>query len=195
MKKIKIHLVKIEKLLIFIFAVMVFAACSNEEIVVNTEERLISTFYNNAISDTTGRLNVVDSAMTDGVIKLALDIGNANNKIEQGDSVNFYYIGAVLNSTNISNFLNISNVFTTNIDSIAVKCGLAGMTGKGIEKGIAGRNHYIKGLDIGLTMMNEYENALIFFPSQLAYGGNTVGMVPGNSPLIFQIIITKIKKN
>ncbi|MDR2652507.1 MAG: FKBP-type peptidyl-prolyl cis-trans isomerase [Prevotellaceae bacterium] len=182
-------------MLIFIVSVLTFASCSNEETVVNTEDRLLSTFYNNAISDTTGQINVVDSAIVDGVIKLSLYLGDSNNKIEQGDSVNFYYIGAVLNSTNVSNYINTSNVFTTNIDSIAVKCGLAGMIGNGVEKSIAGRNHYIKGLDIGLTMMNEYENALILFPSQLAYGDMSVGTVPANSPLIFQIIITKIKKN
>lgn len=191
----KIHSVKIERLPAFIFAVLMFVACSNDETVLNTEDRLISTFYNNAISDTTGQLNVVDSAMTDGVVKLSLYAGNAGNKIEQGDSVQFYYIGAVLNSTGVNNYFNTSNIFTTNIDSVALKCGLAGMTGKGIEKGVAGRNHYIKGLDIGLTMMNEHENALIFFPSRLAYGDNATGTVPANSPLIFQIIIAGIKKN
>ncbi|MDR1553732.1 MAG: FKBP-type peptidyl-prolyl cis-trans isomerase [Prevotellaceae bacterium] len=191
----KKYYVKTKNMLVFIASVLMFAACSNEETVVNTEDRLLSTFYSNAISDTTGQINVVDSAIVNGVIKLSLNTGNSNNKIEQGDSVNFYYIGAVLNSTDISNFINTTNVFTTNIDSIAVKCGLAGMIGKGVEKGIAGKNHYIKGLDTGLTMMNEYENALILFPSQLAYGGNPVGAVPANSPLIFQIIITKIKKN
>lgn len=182
-------------MLIFIFAALIFAACSNEETVVNTEDRLISTFYNNAISDTTGHINITDSAIVNGVVKLSFNIGNSNNKIEQGDSVNFYYIGAILNSTDISNYMNSANVFTTNIDSIAVKYSLAGMTGKDVEKGIAGKNYYIKGLDTGLTMMNEHENALILFPSQLAYGSNTVGAVPANSPLIFKIIITKIKKN
>ncbi|MDR1347781.1 MAG: FKBP-type peptidyl-prolyl cis-trans isomerase [Prevotellaceae bacterium] len=191
----KIHSFKIDRLPTFIFAALMFVACSNEETVLNTEDRLISTFYNNAISDTTGQLNVVDSAMTDGVIKLSLYAGNANNKIERGDSVYFYYIGAILNSPGINNYFNTANIFTTNIDSVALKCGLAGMTGKGIEKGVAGRNHYIKGLDIGLTMMYEHENALIFFPSQLAYGNNTTGAVPTNSPLIFQIIISEIKKN
>ncbi|MDR1983300.1 MAG: FKBP-type peptidyl-prolyl cis-trans isomerase [Prevotellaceae bacterium] len=192
----KIYCNKAKKMLMFSLAIFMFAACSNEEgTVVNSEEKLISTFYINAISDETGLLNIVDSAIVDGVVKLSFDVGNSNNKIEKGDSVNFYYIGAVLNSTNINNYLNTSNVFVTNIDSIAVKCGLAGMIGRGIEKGIAGQNHYIKGLDTGLTLLNEYENALIFFPSQLAYGGNRIGAVPANSPLIFQIIITKIKKN
>ncbi|MDR2127184.1 MAG: FKBP-type peptidyl-prolyl cis-trans isomerase [Prevotellaceae bacterium] len=191
----KQYSIKIITLQAFIFAMVMFAACSNEETVVNVEDRLISTFYNNAISDTTGYINVADSTITDGVIKLSLNIGNINNKTEPGDSVYFYYTGAVLNSTNVNNYLNTANVFTTNIDSIAIKCGLDGMTGKGVEKGIAGKNHYIKGLDTGLTMMNEYENALIIFPSHLAYGGNPVGAVPANSPLIFQIIITKIKKN
>ncbi|MDR2064606.1 MAG: FKBP-type peptidyl-prolyl cis-trans isomerase [Prevotellaceae bacterium] len=182
-------------MLIFIFAALILSACSSEETVVNTEDRLISTFYNNAISDTTGHITVADSAIVDGVVKLSLDTGNSSNKITPGDSVNFYYIGAILNSTSVNNYINTTNVFTTNIDSIAIKCGLAGMTGKGVEKGIAGKNNYIKGLDMGLTMMNEYENALIFFPSQLAYGNSSVGAVPANSPLIFQIIITKIKKN
>ncbi|MDR3286140.1 MAG: FKBP-type peptidyl-prolyl cis-trans isomerase [Prevotellaceae bacterium] len=179
---------------ILVFAVL-FYACSDEQIVVNTEEKTISTFYINAISDTTGKMNIVDSAILDGVIKLSFDVGNINNKIEQGDSVNFYYIGAILNNTTITNYINTDNVFVTNIDSIAQKCGIEGMIGRGEEKSIAGKNNYIKGLDIGLTMMNEYENALIFFPSRLAYGDNRIGAVPAGSPLIFQIIVTKIKKN
>jgi len=42
--------------------------------------------------------------------------------------------------------------------------------------------------------MSEYENALLVFPSKLAYGNNSIGAIPANSPLIFRIIITKIKK-
>jgi hypothetical protein len=192
--KNKFSLVCIKIMLTFFIGALIFSSCSDEEIAVNNEERIISTFYYNAISDTTGTLNVIDSAIVDGVIKLTLAAGD-NNKIERGDSVHFYYIGAILNSTGVKNFLNPSNVFMTNIDSIATQCKLDGMVGIGEERGIAGKNHYIKGLDIGLTMMNEYENALVFFPSQLAYGNNSVGAVPAGSPLIFQIIITKIKKN
>jgi len=185
----------IKKILMFFLAITVlFASCSDEQTVINTEEKAILTFYNNAISDTTGTMNIVDSAIVDGVIKLSFNIGNGN-EIDAGDSVYFYYIGAVLNSTNINNYINTSNVFVTNIDSIAVQCQLQGMVGRGIEKGIAGKNHYIKGMDIGLTMLNEYEDALIFFPSRLAYGGNSIGTVSGNSPIIFRIIVTKIKKN
>ncbi|MDR3226760.1 MAG: FKBP-type peptidyl-prolyl cis-trans isomerase [Prevotellaceae bacterium] len=179
---------------ILIFATL-FYACSDEQTVINTEDKTISTFYLNAISDTTGRMNIVDSVILDGVIKLSFDVGNTNNKIEKGDSVNFYYVGAILNSTNINSYMNEGNVFVTNVDSIAQQCGLEGMIGRGEEKGVAGKNNYIKGLDIGLTMMNEYENALIFFPSRLAYGDNRIGAVPAGSPLIFQIIVTKIKKN
>ena len=171
---------------------VVFSSCSDEKISVNSEEQIISTFYRNAISDTT--LNVIDSAIVDGVIKLTRAAGNSN-KVERGDSVHFYYIGAILNSTSVSSYMNTSNIFVTNIDTVAIQCKLDGMVGLGEERGIAGKNHYIKGLDIGLTMMTEYENALIFFPSKMAYGNNSVGTIPAGSPLIFQIIITKIKKN
>jgi len=182
-------------ILMFFVRILTFSSCSDEEIVGNKEEQLISTFYNNAISDDTGQIVVIDSAIVDGIIKLSLAAGNSN-KIEKGDSVHFYYIGRILNSASVNNFFtNTSNVFATNIDSVAIKCGFDGMVGVGEERGVAGKNYYIKGLDIGLTMMNEYEYALLFFPSQLAYGDNAIGTVPANSPLIFEIIITKIKKN
>lgn len=172
----------------------VFSACSNEQITANNEEQLIATFYHNTIADTTGKINVIDSVISDGIIKLSITAGN-DSSIEQGDSVYFYYIGRVLNSSNISEIWDTTNVFATNIDSVAIKCGLAGMIGQSEEQGIAGKNHYIKGLDIGLTMMNEQEEAFLLFPSKLAYGNNLVGTIPANSPLIFQIKITKIKKN
>lgn len=192
MKTSKYGLVCIKIMLMFFIGTMIFSSCSDEKISVNSEEQIISTFYRNAISDTT--LNVIDSAIVDGVIKLTRAAGNSN-KVEKGDTVYFYYIGAILNSPNVSNYMNTSNVFVTNIDTVAIQCKLDGMVGLGEERGIAGKNHYIKGLDIGLTMMNEYENALIFFPSKMAYGNNSVGTIPAGSPLIFQIIITKIKKN
>jgi hypothetical protein len=190
----KAYLYMKKTLMLFLSAMILFTACSDEETVTNTEDRMILTFYKNAISDTTGTMNIVDSAIVDGVIKLSFDTGNGN-VIDAGDSVYFYYIGAALNSTSISNYINTDNVFVTNIDAVAVQCQLQGMVGRGVEKGIAGKNHYIKGLDIGLTMMNDEEDALIFFPSQLAYGGKQIGNAPANSPVIFRILIVKIKKN
>ena len=192
MKKNKYSLVCIKIILMVFIGTVIFLSCSNEDAAVNNEEQVISTFYRNAISDAT--LNVIDSVIVNGVIKLSLAAGNSN-KIEKGDSVRFYYIGGILNSSNTINLLNSSNVFATNIDSVAIDYKLYGMVGTGEERGIAGKNHYIKGLDIGLTMMNEYEIALLCFPSQLAYGNNFICTVPAATPLIFLIIITKIKKN
>lgn len=179
---------KISILIITLIAT-IFTACTNDDETVNREDAILSSFWSNQLRGDTATQYIVDSVVVDEVYKLSYDLGNQSNKIEAGDSVFFYFVGGTLSAAGMNQLV------TTNIDSIAAEYGLTGMIGRGIERGIAGKNHYIKGLDQGLTMMNDGEHSIVFFPSSKAYGDNRLGVVPTNTPLIFEIIIIGIKKN
>ncbi|MGQ9619728.1 MAG: FKBP-type peptidyl-prolyl cis-trans isomerase [Bacteroidales bacterium] len=90
-----------------------------------------------------------------------------------GDSVSFFYKGMFLDRV----------VFDTNLDdSIAWKCKV-------------GANQLLAGIDEGLTYMKEGGKARLLTPSKLAYGhGGWWGIIPGYTPLIWEIDLISVKK-
>ncbi|MBO4842099.1 MAG: FKBP-type peptidyl-prolyl cis-trans isomerase [Bacteroidales bacterium] len=58
-----------------------------------------------------------------------------------------------------------------------------------------GKGQLITGLDRGLIGARLGQEALILFPSQLGYGKQTVGLVPENTALLFDVLVAAIKKN
>lgn len=58
-----------------------------------------------------------------------------------------------------------------------------------------GKGDLIVGLDKGLVGAHLGEESLILFPSKYGYGRNTVGMVPENMALMFNVAVAAIKKN
>jgi len=91
-----------------------------------------------------------------------------------GDSVTFFYKGMFLDKV----------VFDTNVtDSIPWKY-------------VIGSGKIIAGLDEGLRYMKQGSKALLLTPSSLAYGHNGYpGVVPGYTPLLWEITLMSVKKN
>jgi FKBP-type peptidyl-prolyl cis-trans isomerase 2 len=58
-----------------------------------------------------------------------------------------------------------------------------------------GKGDLITGLDRGLIGARLGQEALILFPSQLGYGKKSVGLVPENTALMFDVLVAAIKKN
>jgi len=58
-----------------------------------------------------------------------------------------------------------------------------------------GKGDLIAGLDRGLIGARLGEESLIIFPSRFGYGKKTVGLVPENSALLFNLLVAGIKKN
>lgn len=55
----------------------------------------------------------------------------------------------------------------------------------------------VGGLQFGLTKMCEGERALIYMPSELAFGvgGSSTGIIPPRTPVYFDVQVTEVKKN
>ena len=58
-----------------------------------------------------------------------------------------------------------------------------------------GKGDLITGLDRALVGARLGEESLILFPAQLGYGKQAVGLVPANTALMFDVLVTAIKKN
>lgn len=58
-----------------------------------------------------------------------------------------------------------------------------------------GKGDLITGLDRGLIGARLGQESLILFPAQLGYGRQSVGMVPENTALLFDVLVAAIKKN
>ena len=56
-----------------------------------------------------------------------------------------------------------------------------------------GVGQVIKGWDIGISLLNEGEEAVLIIPPDLAYGSaGAGGVIPPNSSLIFEVKLLKI---
>ena len=92
--------------------------------------------------------------------------------IEKGDSVYLYYAGYIFgNSGPTKQFVLDSGMF------------------------LAGAGKLIKGLEDGLPGARLGEESLIVFSADDGYGTTSVGLVPENSALLFDIGVAAIKKN
>jgi FKBP-type peptidyl-prolyl cis-trans isomerase 2 len=109
----------------------------------------------------------------EGVVRVVL----ANNlpvttAIESGDSASLCLIGYTFGQSGPE------SQFT--VDSITVRVG---------------KGDLITGLDRGLIGARLGQESLILFPAQFGYGKQPVGLVPKNTALMFDVLVTAIKKN
>ncbi|MDR3183946.1 MAG: FKBP-type peptidyl-prolyl cis-trans isomerase [Prevotellaceae bacterium] len=63
------------------------------------------------------------------------------------------------------------------------------------ERGTLGQGSYFAGLETGLTGMLEGEQAQVILTSEKGYGSVAVGIVPPNTPLLFEIKMDRVVKN
>lgn len=56
-----------------------------------------------------------------------------------------------------------------------------------------GQNKVIKGWEEGITKMNKGGKAIFLIPSKLAYGSSSVGKIPANSILIFEVELVDVQ--
>lgn len=72
------------------------------------------------------------------------------------------------------------NVFDTNV-------------GEALWPFIVGEGYAIAGLDEGVQYMKEGGKATLLVPSSLAYGSTGYSIIPGYTPLLFEVELVKIK--
>lgn len=121
----------------------------------------------------------------------------------RGDSVEIYFEGYVLTSS-----LNLSPTadprpapFYTNREALIA--GMADPDGLGLSpeywssevlKVKLGSTPMIPGLATGIPDSHRGDSLLLFFPSDMAYGGKEFGTIPKNSPIVFRIYLDKVNK-
>ncbi|MDR1021971.1 MAG: FKBP-type peptidyl-prolyl cis-trans isomerase [Prevotellaceae bacterium] len=123
----------------------------------------------------------------DGVYYVPVSIDSSPERVpvEPGDAVELMYEAMTLNNT----------LFAASEDSTAWKSGLEPYPGSGNKMGVeVGRGKLIAGLDRGLLRMAQGEQAFLLFPFTLGYGKEAVGLVPSQSALMFNVLVTKVDK-
>lgn len=119
---------------------------------------------------------------TDGIYHVVTK-SSFGYQVAKGDTIKFNFIGYTLTGL----------VFETNIKEIALKEKLNTLVRSFDEfKIIAGSGNLIEGLENGLLLLKEKENATIIFPSTLGYGSHAIGPVVPNSPLAFDIELISV---
>ncbi|MBA4301212.1 FKBP-type peptidyl-prolyl cis-trans isomerase FklB [Algoriphagus alkaliphilus] len=105
--------------------------------------------------------------------------------VVRGDTVFVNYTGKLLNK----------QVFDTSIEQVARDNGIFA-TNRTYQplKFRPGFNFAIVGFEFAISLMKEGEKATVIFPSKLGYGSQPSGPVPANSPLIFELDLTRVKK-
>jgi len=139
-----------------------------------SEVREININQNKYIDDyVTAHYSDKEIVRYEGVVRVVLaDNLITQTVIEPGDSAFLYLIGYIFDKNGPE------SRFT--VDSSMVRVG---------------KGDLITGLDRGLIGARLGQESLIFFPAHLGYGKKALGLVPENSALMFNLLVSEIKKN
>jgi FKBP-type peptidyl-prolyl cis-trans isomerase len=165
-----------------LFAALWMLSCERENPVEKQEER-IETYIKTKMSRNPG----MKLSQGDHVYYLYTP-GDTAISVSPGDSVYFYYAGTLVTDT--------LRYFDTNDKALAEALRLSTESRTFAPVGvIAGNNNLLPGLSAGLMMAHLGDNGEIIFNSDMGFGKKGNGVVPPLSPLIFKVIIIRIRKN
>lgn len=122
----------------------------------------------NALSSATSRA-------TGQLTQLVIDdiiIGVGDRVVEQGDTVTVHYIGTLQSGQEFDNSNRRGTPFTFTV----------------------GEGRVIAGWEQGILGMKEGGQRILVIPSDLAYGANGYGPIPGNATLVFAIELLSINE-
>jgi peptidylprolyl isomerase/FKBP-type peptidyl-prolyl cis-trans isomerase FkpA len=131
------------------------------------QEQAIERYITALKNDTANPIDTVYNL--NGVYRVVVEAG-AGEGAAAGDSVIFDYEAYVFSS------------------------GKGDMYDLGSELSTLGSGSYFAGLETGLTGMLAGEHALIILASDKGYGGVPTGVLPPNTPLIFEIWMFRVVK-
>ncbi|MDR1593143.1 MAG: FKBP-type peptidyl-prolyl cis-trans isomerase [Prevotellaceae bacterium] len=168
--------------ILVLFAALWTSSCEKENPVEKQEERIDA--YIKAKMNKNPALKLSD----ENSVRYLYEPDDTEINVAAGDSVYFYYAGTLVADT--------LKYFDTNIKELAeaLRLNTESRTFEPVGV-IVGNNNLLPGLAIGLNMVHLGDNGEIIFNSDMGYGKTGNGVVPPYSPLIFKIIIVKIKKN
>jgi FKBP-type peptidyl-prolyl cis-trans isomerase len=157
------------KLHYIIGGLMALSACTAESVKNSLlqQEQAIERYITALKNDTANPIDTVYNL--NGVYRVVMEAG-AGEGAAAGDSVVFDYEAYVFSS------------------------GKGAMYDWGSERNTLGSGSYFAGLETGLTGMLAGEHALVILASDKGYGQMPVGVLPSNTPLIFEIWMTRVVK-
>jgi FKBP-type peptidyl-prolyl cis-trans isomerase len=170
-------------LLLVLFAALWTSSCEKENPIEKQEER-IEAYVKAKMSRNPGL-----KLLHDNNVRYLYSPGDTAIDVSAGDSVYFYYAGTLVTDT--------LKYFDTNDKALAEALRLNTESRIFAPVGvIVGNNNLLPGLSIGLTMACLGDNiGEIIFNSDMGYGEKGNGIVPPLSPLIFKVVIVRIRKN
>ncbi|MCK9304126.1 MAG: FKBP-type peptidyl-prolyl cis-trans isomerase [Bacteroidales bacterium] len=172
-----------DKVLFLSFFILLVTACSKQdrEVMIANEIKAIDNYAENQKS------SAVDVVVNAGATRIVKREGTGNGAVS-GDSLYIKYGGYTFNN-------GPSSLFDTNLDSLSSKLGIE-ILERGFDLGKCklAEGQLIKGLELGLTGVKEGEYCYVVFPSNLGFGKSGTGIVPKMTPLIYEVWVTKIKK-
>lgn len=174
--------------LILLAASITLVACEKDKEAENisSQETTINSYWDRVeVNGTT----VFEKKVVDDIYRIVLQEGDKQG-IAAGDTVSFYYTGAILTA----NGLETSNIFDTNKADVAKGLGLSNADQLKVCEDVVGEGRFIDGLDKGLLLMSKGETAQIIFTSKHGYGNDASSIIPKYSPIIFEITIADVKK-
>lgn len=130
--------------------------------------------------------NLLDAGIYYQELYTPKDKTNAK-KVEVGDEVVIYYTGYLLNGLVFDN-----NVISGKYEPMTIRI-VNKHTAQIIQQGVAAGNT-IQGWPPALLEMYEGTKARIVVPSNLAYGVYGNNGIPGNTTLVFEIEVEKVRK-
>jgi len=113
------------------------------------------------------------------------ELSGVDKKPETMDSVFVDYVGKFLDG----------RVFDTSIDSVARANSIFNpQRPYGPFGYVHGVGQTIPGFDFAVSLMDEGDRLTVFIPSPFAYGAQGTAGIPGNTPLMFEMHLVRIKR-
>lgn len=130
-------------------------------------------FYFSKDTDTNTMENKTASSVTDTVTELKIEdlsVGNGTEAVA-GKRLSMHYTGTLLNGVKFDSSLDRGAPFEFTL----------------------GAGEVIKGWDQGIVGMKVGGKRKLTIPPSLAYGAGTVGAIPPNSTLVFEVELLEVK--
>ncbi|CDG49769.1 FKBP-type peptidyl-prolyl cis-trans isomerase [Cardinium endosymbiont of Bemisia tabaci] len=125
----------------------------------------------------------IQASSTDSGLFYIIDQPSQGISVAKGQTIKVHYTGRLLDGT----------IFDTSVEEVAKANNL--YTPKRDYKPFefqVGEGRVIQGWEEGLLLLKKHEKARLFIPSILAYGANSVGVIPKNSILLFEVEVVDL---
>lgn len=97
--------------------------------------------------------------------------GSGDRETKKGDTISVHYTGTLLDGTKFDSSVDRGEPFTFTL----------------------GAGNVIRGWDEGLVGMKVGEKRKLTIPADMAYGSQSMGKIPANSPLVFEVELLTIQ--